>query len=335
MPSKPPSPKALEMARERLEEALAEHPDDPTLLLLRGRADARVGHYGDAAEFYERAARGFHAVGDVVSEAGARLDGAVALSRAGFDEEARNAYHLAIGAYVVQDDELGVAQARLALARHELAHRQLTSARTELEHVLDPLARHQAYVDLGWASERLVELTRDDVQVALEHARLAVEAAGKAHDREPFGSRLVTLGTLHREAGNPAKARGYLNKALPYLRESGPRSALLEALLTLGQLAAERDRQDQALTHLEEALKVADRGATVVDRRRVRLQLASQVVERTPPRARRLIDEVLSMMEEGPGDRSAWLQIASVQSRLGEAQAARESLARARPRSPH
>ncbi|MEM6928423.1 MAG: tetratricopeptide repeat protein [Myxococcota bacterium] len=333
MPSKPPSPKALELARERLEEALSEHPDDPTLLLLRCRADARVGNYQAAASYFERASRGFLDLGDLPSEASARLDGGMALSRAGFDDEARAFYQRGIAAFELQEDALGAAHARIALARHELAHRQFGAAREELERALEPLAEAEAYTELGWACERLVELTRRDehVEVVLEHARVAVEAAAKAHDREPFGGRLVTLGTLHREAGNAGKARGYLNKALPYLRESGPRSALLEALLTLAELATERERREQALNYLEEALKIADRGAPVVDRWRVRLQLATSVVDATPERARHLIGEVVTMMDEAPGDRAAWLQLASVQSRLGEAQAARESLARARP----
>jgi len=336
MTSRPPSPKALELARERLDDALSAHPDDPTLLLLRGRADARIGQYGEAADFFGRAADGFAALRDPVSEASARLDGATALTRAGFDDEARDAYLRSIEGFVHLGDELGAAHARLALARHELAHRQLRAARAVLEQTLEPLAAGEAYAELGWACERLVELTRDEgnLDYSLEHARLAVEAGARAQDREPFGSRLATLGALHREAGHPRKARGYLEKALPFLRRHGPRGVLLDALLTLAELASARQRPERAETYLEEALKVADRGATVTDRRRVRLQLALQIVDATPSRARRLVDEVIGLMD-GAGERSTWVQIASVQGKLGEAQAARESLARARPQPDH
>ncbi|MEN0067980.1 MAG: hypothetical protein AAGA48_37970 [Myxococcota bacterium] len=336
MPNKPPSPKALEQARTRLDDALTTHPGDPTLLLLRGRADARVGRYAEAAEFFDRAAKGFRAIDDLVNEATARLDEASSRSRAGFDEEARTAYHLAIDVFTTISQPLGAAQGRLALARHELANRQFDTARIELERCLEPLALAEAYGDLGWACERLVDLTRrnEDVEVALNHARIAVEAAGKARERDVFGGRLAVLGALHRQANHPAKARSYLSKSLPYLRETGPRAMLLDALMELSELEAERERAERSRDYLEEALQVADRGATVVDRRRVRLKLATQLVEVIPTRARRLVDEVLSLMEDTDhrGDRAMWTQIASVQSRLGETQAARESLARGRPR---
>lgn len=334
MPNKMPSPRALEQARTRLDDALVEHPDDPTLLLLRGRADTRVGHYADAAQFFERAAEHFHALGDSVGEASARLDEAISLSRAGFDQEARAAYHLAIAASTIHDDTIGVVAARLALSRHELAHREFDAARLELERCLEPLAAAQAHDDLGWVCERLVELTRQGATLdsALEHARTAVRAAAQARDREAFGARLGTLGLLHREAGHPAKARSYLTKALPYLRESGAGQGLLDSLVALADLADARGQDQRSLVHLEEALTVADRGTSLADRRRVRLHLAARIIDESPRRARRLVDEVLSLVGSGSeeAERATWVKIASLQSRLGEADQARASLERGR-----
>lgn len=334
MPSKPPNPRALEQARAQLDEALAARPDDVPLLILRGRADERTGRYSEAATFFQRAARLCRRSGDRSAEGAALLDCGAALSRAGFDAEAREAYQRAISCYELAGAELATAQARLSLVRHELTHQRLGAIRQQLDRCLEPLEAHESWDELGWVFDRLVDsaLYEGQLEEALNYARFGVEVAARAKDRVQFGLRLRVVGTLHHELGNTSKARSYLVKALPYLQGAAHVGALLEALLELALLAEGRGDSAAATTRLEEALSVADRGAEPTERGWVRLQLAEQLASGDPLRTRQLLEEALELLA-GAGDPKlaapAWLKLAIVQGQLGQPDQASRSLDRA------
>ncbi len=231
----PSSARALEQARLRLEEALAANPDDVRLLVLKARADARTRRFSEAAGYFQRAAALQREEGDRAGEAASLLEAADALTRDGYGAEARVTYNRAIGCFELLGDEGSVARSRMALARHHLGRREHHEARPLLERCLRVLAAAGQHDELGWVRERLADIASaaKQPQQALEHARLAVEAAAKAKDRVAFGARLALVAALHRQAGNAAKARSYLEKALPHLRAAEDRLPLLDALVTL------------------------------------------------------------------------------------------------------
>src|SRR5438128_1833205 len=103
-PSPPPSTRALEEARARLDVALLKNPDDPSLLLLRGRADERLEQFEAAATFFQRAAKLLHDHGDRAAEAAASVEAAQAFGRGNALSKARLLFQRAIAGYELLGD---------------------------------------------------------------------------------------------------------------------------------------------------------------------------------------------------------------------------------------
>ena len=329
MDPRPPTPRTLELARERLDQALSGNPTDVGLLVLRARADERTGRYAEAATYFERAAELARTVGDRSQEGDALHDCGLALSRAGFDDEALDAYRGALVCFDLLLDAERAASTRMAIAKHHLAHRRLEEARHQLEQCLAGLPADAS--SRGWAHEKLRHIaeTSGALEEALEHARTGVRLAAQHGDRAAFGIRLMAVGRLHHEAGHQAKARSYLCRALPYLREMGQHGPLLQSLLII----AERSPRAQAVACLNEALEVVDAEGTTRKQGHVRLLLADQLMEGDPSRARALLAEaVVQFREAGDPESSApaWLKLAVLQHRLGDEAEAQISRDRAR-----
>lgn len=325
------TPRALELARQRLDEALEERPDDIRLLMLRARADERRGHYVDAVSYFERAAHLARRLEDRATEGEAQMDCGTSLSRAGRDDEAIAAYERASTCFDLADDPTRAIEARTLLVRHQLAHRRFDEAQRLLRKLLPRLESHGASDGLRWAHEQLVHLLRreESYAEALEHARTCVRLAAHAKDPEEFGLHLRELGSLHDALGNQGKAVGYLKRALPYLRDGTRRSPIHDTLLRLADLVLDRAA---SVAYLEEAIEVADRGSAR-DRGRVRVLLADQLMEEEPDRARALLEEaVIQLREAGDPKQSApaWLKLAVLQARMGSTDDARFSKQRAR-----
>lgn len=325
------TPRALELARQRLDQALEERPDDVQLLLLRARTDERRGRHAQAAEYFQRAAHVARRGEDRACEGEAQLDRGTALSRGGMDGEAIEAYGRAITCFDLVGDEPRAIEARKALVRHELAHRRFDAARQQLKRMLPRVQACDDGATLRWAHDQLVHLHRraDDLTSALEHARTCVRLAAHAHDPAEFGRHLRDLATLHDDLGHRSKALAYLRKALPYLRESPRRSPVHTTLLRLSELT---DDRAEAVRCLEEAVDVAERGSPR-DRGQARVRLASLLMEDDPERARSLLNEAVSLLRAA-GDPKlsapAWLKLAVLQARLGDSDEARVSQRRAR-----
>lgn len=324
------TPRALELARQRLDEALEGRPNDIQLLLLRARADERVGRYTEAVGFFERAAHLARRTRDRDREGRAQLDCGTAMSRAGFDAEALEAYRRAIVCFDLADDALQGIEARQALIRHELAYRRFDAARQQLVRMLPLVEAHGDDATQRWTHEQLVQIYRRQGQLpeALEHARTCVRMAAHAGDPALFGNHLTQLGSLHEAMGNRVKAAGYLTKALPYLRQR-PRRQLFDTLLTLAGLTTEPATE---VALLEEAIEVAAHGS-VRDQGRARVRLAHAVIDEDPKRAQSLLGEAVALLREAgdpEGSAPAWLTLAQLQARHGEADEARVSQRRAR-----
>jgi tetratricopeptide (TPR) repeat protein len=281
-PSPPSSTRALEEARARLDESLAKHPDDPTLLLLRGRADERLEQFEDAAKFFQRAAKRLHEQGDRAAEAAASVEAAQAFGRAGALSKAGLLFQAAIAGYELLPDEVSVARTRLAFAKVQMAAKQQADARQQLELTLEPLEAAADWESLGWVNEQLTQIAHDasEPEGALSRARSAVECAAKAKDRSSFGQRLAMVAVLHLEGRNLAKARQYQERAQPYLREAELWLPLLAGYDTLVEVAlAEGDRQ-RAEDLYRDALAVADEVRKPGPQGRIRARWANLVLDR-------------------------------------------------------
>lgn len=298
-PSPPSSTRALEEARARLDEALHKTPDDPTLLLLRGRADERLEQFEAAASFFQRAAKRLHELGDRPAEAAASVEAAQAFARAGALSKARLLFQRAIAGYELIPDPVAVARTRVAFARVQIAAKTPTEARQQLELCLLPLEDAADWEALGWVNEQLTQIARDglDVPSALEHARAAVECAAKAKDRPSFGQRLAMVATLHLESGNLAKARQYQEKAQPYLKEAKSWLPLLAGYDTLVDVALAEGESARAETLLGQALEVADEVRKPGPQGRLRARWAALALERGDAEtAKKLLDLAVSQL---------------------------------------
>lgn len=325
------TPRALELARQRLDQALEERPEDVRLLMMRARADERQGRYGEAAAYFERAAHICRRDEDRAGEGEAQLDCGSALSRAGHDEAALAAYDRAIACFDSIEQPARAVEARTQWVRHQLAHRRFEDALQQLTSMLPRLDSLDDAATQRWAHEQLIHLNRREgkLEEALEHARTCVRLAAHAQDPSEFGLHLRELGALHDELGNTHKAMSYFGRALPYLRQGRRRSPAHDTLIRLSELTAEKG---EAVEYLEEALEIAERGSPR-DKGRVRVLLADQLMEESPERALELLQVAVAQLREaGDPKRSApaWLKLAVLQARLGDPDEARVSQQRAR-----
>ncbi|MEZ4241063.1 MAG: hypothetical protein R3F59_33860 [Myxococcota bacterium] len=331
----PPSTRALEEARQRLDRELAKHPEDAKLLLLRGRADERLERYEDAAAFFQRAAKVLRAEGDRAGEAAAVLEAASAYGRAGDFSRARLLFVRAVSTFEELPDAVGAGRARAAYARMLLDDGQAADAEEQLRLCVGALEQGEVWDTLGWAQERLVQLAlaADDLEGALAAARSAVESAARAKDRPRFGAGLAQVARLHLASGNWGKARQYQERALPYLREAEAWVPLLEGYLMLidGELAEGGVDRTEAL--IGEATEVADRVRKPMFQGRLRVRSGEVLLLRgDPARARALLQQGVELLQRAGDLRSsapAFEALGRAQWRLGDRDAALVALDRA------
>lgn len=331
-PAAPPSTRALEEARARLDAELTKNPDDPKLLLLRGRADERLEQFDEAAHFFKRAATILHEQRDMVGEAAAVVEAAAAFGRASRFTEAQALFAKAIARYLELGDGFGTARARLAFAKVRLAAQQFDEARTLLEQCLEPLEAASDWETLGWVNEQLVTVSPEDL--ALSRARAAVECAAKAKDRGAFGQRLAIVARLHRDSGNWGKAKQYQEKALPYLKASADWVAVLSGYEVLVQAARMEGDLTRAEAVLRQAIEVADEVKKPGFQGRLRATWASVLLEKDDPSgALALLDTAIKQLHAAGDLRSsapAFLDMGRVLHRLGDMSGALKALDRSK-----
>jgi tetratricopeptide (TPR) repeat protein len=329
-----PSIRALELARARLDDRLAASPDDPRLLVLRGRADERLEGFEDAALYFERAARLFAQEGDKAAQAGALVEAGAALARAGMLSKGWHTFDRAVTLYQKLGDEVAETRARLLFARAKLGARLPEEARLLLEACLAPLERHQDWEELGWAREQLTLIHRDagDPNTALEHAREAVKCASKSGERQKYGQRLAMVAALHKQAGNLRKARQYQEGAQPYLVEFGDTVGVLSGYEILVDAALLGDR-DEARRLLTEAVDYADRVGRPGFQGRLRTRWARLELDGGDPvLALELLEKAVTLLHAAGDPRAsapAFMLRGRAQWRLGRSEEALKSLERA------
>lgn len=326
-PAAPPSTRALEEARARLDAELVKTPDDPKLLMLRGRADERLEQFAEAAQFYQRAARFLHEARDMTGEAAAVVEAATAFGKAGATSKARMLFSRAITRYMELGDPAGTANARVAFAKIQLAAQLYDEARPQLELCLESLEAAGDWDTLGWVNEQLVQVrpTGDD-NYALTHARAAVECAAKAKDRAAFGTRLALVAKLHRDAGNWGKAKQYQEKALPYLRAATDWVAVLTGYELLVEAALIDGDLARAEAVLRQAIEVADEVRKPGFQGRLRAKWARVLLDKEDPEgASALLDTAVKQLHAAGDLRSsapAFLDAGRAHALLGDIDAA-------------
>jgi tetratricopeptide (TPR) repeat protein len=293
------STRALEVARAKLDEQLKKSPDDPKLLMLRGRADERLEQYADAARFFRRAATLLQRTGDVVGSVSASIEAARAYARAGDAEKAKDLFEYGIARYDQLNDTVNAALTRVVYAQVLLDAKLPPLAQEALEMALEPLEAQQHWEELGWALERLTEFARaqHEPALALDRAKAAVECAAKAKNRLVFGRRLAVVAALHLEAGRFGKARQYQERAQGYLREEQDTLGLLAGFETLAAATVGEGELERAEALLMEAIEMADKLGKPRPKGRLRVRLAELVLERDEAAlARDLLEHAVALL---------------------------------------
>jgi tetratricopeptide (TPR) repeat protein len=293
------STRALEVARAKLDEQLKKSPDDPKLLLLRGRADERLEQYAEAARFFRRASTLLQRTGDVVGSVAASIEAARAYARAGDSDKAKDLFEYGIARYDQLNDTVNAALTRVAYAQVLLDAKLPPLAREALEVALEPLEAQEHWEELGWALERLTEFARTehDAELALERAKAAVECAAKGKDRLAFGKRLAVVAALHLEAGRFGKARQYQERAQSYLREEQDTLGLLSGFETLAAAAVAAGEPEHAENLLMEAIEMADKLGKPRPKGRLRVRLAEILLgRREASMAKDLLDHAVALL---------------------------------------
>ncbi|MEQ1567074.1 MAG: hypothetical protein ABMA64_15655 [Myxococcota bacterium] len=341
MATNPSAIRALELARTRLDEALAAAPDDPKLLLLRGRADERLEQFDHAAQFFRRAAGLFAAMGDRPQEAAAKVEAGVALARAGLLSSAWTHFASALQLYRQADDEVGATTARLALAQAKIDALQPAEAEPVLRTCIAPLTTAEDFGRLCWVHQQLARIRRDtgDIEGALREARAAVEGAAKKKDPLRFGQYLSEVAELHHRLGNLGKARQYQEKAQPYLVDDDPLGALagferLAEIAAASLPTATREELDAQRGMLVAAVVFADRHGRPGHQGRLRAHQARVALAlRHDEAAHELLSRAVQLLHQAGdprGSAPAFVALARASWRVGLRDDARAALERAR-----
>lgn len=279
--------RALLQVISRLDEQLAKKPDDLRVLEMRAKAAERLERWEDAAQVWQSLVKAARGANDRPLEARACLQAGIALSRADQPNKGVGFLQRATAAFELLRDEPMTARARMEQARHHLSQGEDGRARPLLELAAPGLEAAAAWEELGWVHRQLSQLAlaAGGPAAGLESARLAVEAAARAKSPPQLGERLMHLAALHQANGAPAKARSYLERALPPLRLVRGRTRLLAAYQDLVALArAEGDRSGEE-RWLTEAVIAADLTRNQSAQGRLRVELAGVIGERAPDRA--------------------------------------------------
>ncbi|MEQ1504525.1 MAG: tetratricopeptide repeat protein, partial [Myxococcota bacterium] len=247
---------------------------------------------------------------------------------------ARALFLKAIGAWEQLGDPLAAARARMAFARAQIALRQVSDARLQLELAVPAVERAGDHDALGWLYEELAAVLRDtDPPAALDRARAAVQCAAKAGDRPRVGIRLGVVSGLYAATGNWAKARQYQEKALEYLRESHDGLGICAGLDRLAEAAVALGEPDRAEALLREAVELADSLRKPGLQGQLRRRLADRILARGDALAARdLLDRAITLLHTAGDPRESYpaaLSLARAHWRLGRRPDAVRALDRA------
>jgi tetratricopeptide (TPR) repeat protein len=306
--------RTLQQAVARLEEQLATKPEDLRLLDLRAKAAERLEAWEDAANYWQRLVKAARAFGERSTEARACLQAGVCLSRAERPNKGVGFLQRAVAAFELLRDEPSTARARIEQARHHASQGDDARARPLLELAIPALEAVEAWDEVGWACRELSRIAVETAgpEAGLEPARQAVEATAKAKDGPALGERLAHLASLHHATGSTSKARGYYERALPYLRPYRASHRLLAAYQALVAIArAERDPASEE-RWLTEAIFCVDLTNNLSAQGRLRVELAAVIAARAAGRARGLVQSAIDRLQRGgdpQGTATAYTQL--------------------------
>ncbi|MCB9686336.1 MAG: AAA family ATPase [Alphaproteobacteria bacterium] len=220
-------------------------------LLCAGNAHAEQQRYADADAAYREARLAASAVGYVHGELAARINLANLSQYRDRYEEAIPEYRVAIERGSFHPQLRSAACTNLgagleALGRHEEAieaYQQAAAALPEEEN-----AAGLPFVHEGLAG---CYLGTGDLERALHHAELAVEAARRASDPYIVVGALLKVGDVHRLRGEAARGKPALEEALATAEELGLAVRVHEARVLLAEVLAALGDPGSARTVLE------------------------------------------------------------------------------------
>ncbi len=180
--------------------------------------------------------------------------------------------------------ELDRAEASLLLERGRVLHARFLAEREEdpreLELFEAGLALARATDDDHLVAEALLwvglvhQVVRGDQEASLPFFERSYAIASELKDRKVTSSAVRHLGFVHDAAGRHDEAWSAFEESVALRREEGFLPGVAAGLHTLGEVAAEQGRPDEARRLLEEALDLATASGATAVRRRIEASLA-------------------------------------------------------------
>ena len=234
--------------------ALAERPATLTTI---GWMHRRRGELEKARDSFERALRLL--AGDEEDQAKVRNHlGGVYLDL-GEPERSLQEYRKALDVYVSRNDGEGIAQSLSNIGQVYLAQEDARAALDEFEKAWEPSRaarpRTTASVLHGIGTARL-ELGR--TEQALEALGRALPLREKGGDRRGKAVTLLQLGRAHAARGETGQAAAFLRDALRLARQTESSFVQVSALAALARLDRDRDRLEEALRQIGEAISILE-----------------------------------------------------------------------------
>jgi tetratricopeptide (TPR) repeat protein len=174
--------------------------------------------------------------------------------------------------------ELDRAEARLLLERGRVLHARFLTEREEDPRELE-LFESGLELARGAGEERLVaealfwvgivhQVVRGDDEASFPYFEQSYATASELGDRKLMSYAVRHVGFVHDSAGRSEEAWAAFEESVRLRREEGFGPGVAAGLLTLGEVAAEQGRPEQARELLAEARELAERsGATAFLRR--------------------------------------------------------------------
>ncbi|HEY8774633.1 MAG TPA: adenylate/guanylate cyclase domain-containing protein [Gaiellaceae bacterium] len=225
-------------------------------LTRAGERAASLGASEEAQRYFEQSS----GLTDEPLVQAALLDRAGQMANnAGANEAAARLFETSIGLYEAQGETHAMARASARLGEVESRYGQLEKAIERMERAYAVISTDEPDEDLGLLAARLAlsYWFAGNTKRAAEHVELALEIGESLSLPEVLERAWTTKAMLTTAQGRPEEARGLFKLALEHSLEHGLTQRAANACGNLSDISFQRDRYEEALGYLHQALAIA------------------------------------------------------------------------------